>query len=99
MSSRRIGRIALSIALGGLLFRSAAAAQGLTGSLIGTVTDGGGLVLPSAAVRVSSPALLGGPITVGTNEKGQLRFAALPPGLYALDIQYPGFASFHEDGI
>ena len=99
MPSRRIGWIALSIAVASLLFQSAAAAQGLTGSLIGTVTDGGGLVLPSAAVRVSSPALLGGSITVAANEKGQLRFAALPPGLYALDIEYPGFTSFHEDGI
>jgi Carboxypeptidase regulatory-like domain len=59
-----------------------AAAQGLTGALIGTVKDAQGGVLPGAIVRVSSPALIGGPETLTTNEKGQLRFPALPPGQY-----------------
>jgi hypothetical protein len=97
--SRRAGRIAVFIAATSVLLEAALAAQGLTGALIGTVTDASGLVLPSATVRVTSPALLGGPVTVATNEKGQLRFVALPPGLYALDIEYPGFTPFHEDGI
>src|SRR5262245_38187086 len=77
----------------------AAAAQGLTGALIGTVKDAQGGVLPGAAVRVSSPALIGGPASLTTNEKGQLRFPALPPGAYAIDIELPGFATYHEDDI
>ena len=76
-----------------------AAAQGLTGALIGTVKDAQGGVLPGAVVRVSSPALIGGQATVTTNEKGQLRFPALPPGPYALDIQMQGFATLHEEDI
>ena len=75
------------------------AAQGLTGALIGTVKDAQGGVLPGAVVRVSSPALIGGPATVTTNEKGQLRFPALPPGLYVLDIELQGFATLHEEDI
>ena len=63
-----------------------ATAQGLMGALIGTVKDAQGGVLPGAVVRVSSPVLIGGPETLTTNEKGQLRFPALPPGKYALDI-------------
>ncbi len=63
-----------------------APAQGLTGALIGTVKDAQGGVLAGAVVRVSSPALIGGPATLTTNEKGQLRFPALPPGSYVLDI-------------
>jgi len=76
-----------------------AAAQGLTGALIGTVRDAQGGVLPGAVVRVSSPALIGGPETLITNEKGQLRFPALPPGQYVLDIEAPGFAPYHEEHI
>jgi TonB dependent receptor-like, beta-barrel/Carboxypeptidase regulatory-like domain len=76
-----------------------AAAQGLTGALIGTVRDAQGGVLQGAAVRVSSPALIGGPATQTTNEKGQLRFPGLPPGVYALDIEMPGFASLREEEI
>ena len=74
-------------------------AQGLTGALIGTVRDAQGGVLPGAAVRVNSPALIGGPATMTTNEKGQLRFPALPPGPYVLDIEMPGFATLHEEDI
>src|SRR6266540_3712010 len=76
-----------------------AAAQMLTGALIGTVKDAQGGVLPGAVVRVSSPALIGGPMTLSTNEKGQLRFPALPPGPYVLDIALEGFASYHEEDI
>jgi TonB-dependent receptor-like protein/carboxypeptidase family protein len=76
-----------------------AAAQGLTGALIGTIKDTQGAVLPRAVVRVSSPALIGGVETVTTNEKGQLRFPALPPGDYALDIEVQGFKAYHEDNI
>lgn len=51
-------------------------AQALTGTLIGTVQDEQGGVVPGAMVRVSSRALIGGPAAAPTNEKGQLRFQA-----------------------
>ena len=76
-----------------------ASGQGLTGALIGTAKDTQGGVLPGALVRVSSPALIGGPSTLTTNEKGQLRFQMLPPGEYVLDVELPGFASLHEEHI
>ena len=75
------------------------AGQALTGTLIGSVKDAQGGVLPGSVVRVSSPSLLGGPATLTTNEKGQLRFQALAPGLYVLDIEKPGFSAYHEEGI
>ena len=75
-----------------------AVAQGLTGALIGTVKDAQGGVLPGAVVRVSSPALIGGPATLTTNEKGQLRFPALPPGPYVLDIESPGIRDLSRRG-
>ena len=63
------------------------------------VRDAEGGVLAGAAVRVTSPALIGGVQTLTTNEKGQLRFPVLPPGRYGLDIEYSGFAAYHEEDI
>jgi hypothetical protein len=76
-----------------------AGAQLLTGALIGTVQDAQAEVLRDASVRLSSPALIGGPQTMTTNDRGQLRFPALPPGTYALTVEAPGFSTYHEEGI
>src|SRR5258708_24406489 len=69
----------------------------MTGALIGTVKDTQGGVVPGALVRVSSPALIGGSATLTTNEKGQWRFPALPPGLYTLDVELQRFAPFRSE--
>jgi len=82
-----------------ILLPRVAAAQGLTGALIGSVKDGQGGVLPGSLVRVTSPALIRRELTMTTNEKGQLRFPVLPPGSYALDIETAGFATYHEEDI
>src|SRR6185295_7104443 len=80
-----------------ILLPRIAVAQGLTGTLLGSVKDGQGGVLAGALVRVTSPALIGRELTTTTNEKGQLRFPVLPPGSYALDIEIAGFATYHEE--
>jgi hypothetical protein len=79
-----------------LVFSQPVMAQGLTGALIGTVKDSQGGVLTGAVVRLSSPALIGGPQALTTDQKGQMRFPALPPGDYTLDIQLQGFAGYQE---
>ena len=89
----------LIVAAACVLLPQLAGAQGLTGALIGTVKDAQGGVLAGAIVRVTSPALMGGPATVTTNEKGQLRFPALPPGAYVLDVEFQGFTTYHEEDI
>ena len=76
-----------------------AAAQDVTGALIATVEDSQGAALPGATVRVSSPALIGGPQLSVTNARGQLRFPALPPGMYAIDVEFKGFRQHREEGI
>jgi hypothetical protein len=80
-------------------FAPQATAQELTGVLIATVKDTQGGALPGAVLRISSPALLGGPATRITNDKGQLRFLALPPGAYAIDVELSGFTAYREAGI
>jgi hypothetical protein len=92
-------RLVLILTAGGFLMASTGGAQGLTGALIGTVTDAQGGVLPGAVVRAVSPALIGGPLSMTTNAKGQLRFPALPPGSYTLEVEMAGFAAYRESGI
>jgi hypothetical protein len=76
-----------------------AAAQGVTGALIGTVRDAQGGVVPGAIVSITSPAMIGGPRTLTTDESGQLRFPTLPPGSYVMSIALQGFASYREEDI
>ncbi len=82
-----------------LLLPRIASAQGLTGTLIGTVKDEQGGVLPGALATIESPALIGGPASVAANGSGQIRFQALPPGQYRLDVAQPGFANHREENV
>lgn len=75
------------------------AAQITTGSLIGTVTDETGGVLPGVAVTLSGTTLLGGPQTEVTNVGGQYRFERLPPGVYAVRFELVGFKSIERRDI
>ena len=50
-------------------------------------------------MRVTSPALIGGPATQPTDDRGQLRFPALPPGAYVLDVTCQGFTARHEEDV
>ena len=89
---------------GGLAFACVMApwltvAQGLTGALIGTVTDQAGGVIAGAIVRITSPALIGGELTTRTDERGQLRFPSVPPGTYGLEIVFEGFRPYRDADI
>jgi hypothetical protein len=98
----RIRRPGTALSLGLLAFvllHGVAAAQGLTGALIGTVKDDQGGVLAGAVVRLRSPVLIGESTMQTTNVGGQLRFPSLPPGLYELEVTMPGFAPLHEEDI
>jgi TonB-dependent receptor-like protein/carboxypeptidase family protein len=92
-------RVLLFAAAAFVLLPGVIAAQGLTGAIVGTVRDAQGGVIAGATARVRSSALIGGPVTQRTSEKGQLRFLALPPGLYVLDVEFQGFAPFHDEDI
>jgi hypothetical protein len=76
-----------------------ATAQVTTGTLLGTVRDESGGVLPGAAVSITSPALIGGPRETVTAESGSFRFPNLSPGLYNLAVRMPGFSNYNEEGL
>ena len=67
--------------------------------LIGTVKDAQGAVIAGAAVRVESTALIGGRADTKTDEKGQLRFAALPIGDYTVTVESPGFTAYRVPDV
>jgi TonB family protein len=68
-----------------------ASAQGRAdGILTGTVSDATGAVVPGVAVTVS-----GGQVEFQTvtDQVGRYQFATLPPGLYSVSAQLPGFSN------
>lgn len=60
-----------------------------TGSLSGRISDTAGLALPGVTVEASSDVLPGPRVTV-TDETGEYRLPALPPGNYTLTFQLSG---------
>src|SRR5688572_17211251 len=70
----RIGRAALILMVCVTLQLAATAhAQLVTGTIIGTVTDESGAVLPGVTATIESPALPGGPQSGVTDGQGRYR--------------------------
>lgn len=82
------------LALGG-----SAAAQILTGSIIGTVKDETGALLPGATAVVTSPALISKTQETTTDMDGFYRFPALPPGEYLVTLSLEGFATIQHGPV
>src|SRR5438309_262906 len=82
-----------------LALSSAAGAQVVTGSIVGTVRDESGAVLPGVTVTLTSPVLPTGPATFVTNEQGDYRFTNLRPGSYTLKTSLDGFSEYEESGL
>jgi len=74
-----------------LLLAATALAQ-TTASIQGTVTDQSGAAVANAKVTVKNTAL-GIERTTQTNSTGAYEIPALPPGIYSVQVQQPGFES------
>ena len=68
-------------------------------SIVGTVRDASGAVLPGVNVEASSPALIEKVRTVVTNSTGQYAVQDLRPGTYTVTFTLPGFTPVKRDGI
>ena len=86
-------------ALGLVLGASAAFGQLITGTILGTVTDDQGGVLPGATVTISSEQLPGGPQMATSDGSGRFRFPNLPPSDYTLRVELSGFGTYVEEGM
>jgi carboxypeptidase family protein/TonB-dependent receptor-like protein len=91
--------VLILLVVGATLQPFAADGQGLNGALVGTVKDEQGAAISGASVRLTSRALIGGPLTTTTDQRGQLRFPVLVPGSYVIDVEQPGFARYHEEDV
>ncbi|MGH9632433.1 MAG: carboxypeptidase regulatory-like domain-containing protein [Bryobacteraceae bacterium] len=81
-----------------LLLPSIAWSQAVSATLLGTVTDASGAVVPNAAVTATDIAT-GVPRRATTNQEGIYTIPYLPPGTYRVEIEAAGFKKFLRDNI
>jgi hypothetical protein len=81
-----------------LTLSSLCLAQETTGSLLGTVKDSSGALIPGAKVTVATPTLVGTKTFV-TDGKGYYHFENLPPGTYTITVAAPGFSTRKQEGV
>jgi hypothetical protein len=97
MGIKRIGvRGAALAAL--LLLPGVGHAQSTHGSIVGTVTDESGAVVPGAAITVTN-AGTNTARTVVTNEAGYYEVLALVPGTYRVHSELIGFGPLRREGV
>jgi len=73
-------------------------AQNITGSIVGTVNDSSGAILPNATVTITNIAS-GLKRTVPTDDAGNYQVLSLPRGEYSVDIDAKGFKHFTRTPI
>src|SRR5260370_29504776 len=73
-----------------LLASSTIRGQAVNATLLGTVTDTTGAVVAVAKVKITE-TLTGASRTSVTNESGNYEFPSIPPGLYEVLVENPGF--------
>ncbi|HVZ20755.1 MAG TPA: carboxypeptidase regulatory-like domain-containing protein [Vicinamibacterales bacterium] len=81
-----------------VLAPSLASAQA-TASIVGTVKDASGAVLPGVTVEASSPALIEKTRTAVTNGAGQYSIVDLVAGTYTVSFTLSGFSTIKREGI
>lgn len=73
-------------------------AQALKGTLLGTITDSSGAVVPGVTIQINETATSFARTTV-SNESGNYVFANLDPGLYRVEAMLPGFKKAVREGV
>jgi hypothetical protein len=73
-------------------------AQSTTGSIVGTVTDSTGSVIPNAAVTLTNNAT-GDRRTAITADSGDYQLLSLPPGQYTFAVDAQGFRRYVHNPV
>ena len=68
-------------------------------SIVGTVRDSSGAVLPGVTVEAASPALIEKVRTTITDTSGQYRIEQLRSGVYSVTYSLSGFQTVRRDGV
>ncbi len=80
------------------MFSIGAHAQAVNATVLGTVNDTSGAVVPNANVSITE-AGTGFTRTTTTNSSGNYVFPNLPPGVYGVEVQAPGFKKEDRPGL
>ena len=89
----RIALLSMSLAI--VVSSGGASAQGTSGSIIGTVSDTSGAVIPGATVVINNP-VSGYTRTVTVDPAGNFQFFNVPLNPYSLTVTNAGFQSFNK---
>ncbi len=89
----RLAAVALLLLLVCGFWAQPAAAQVLYGSVVGTVTDPSGAIIPNAKVAITSKEN-GQSRDDAADESGRYSFVNVLPGVYTLKVQATGFRTF-----
>jgi len=91
----RLSPAKAGVLLGLILFPAGALAQSTLGTIMGTVTDASGAVVPKATIKAintdentSRTAL--------ANANGDYEFVNTKPGRYKVEVSAAGFQDFHQ---
>jgi outer membrane receptor protein involved in Fe transport len=73
-------------------------AQGLNGTIVGTLTDQAGANVPNATITLSNDAT-GFRRTAVSSDSGQYVAYSIPTGIYTLTVAQPGFETLVRTGV
>ncbi|SEG37160.1 Carboxypeptidase regulatory-like domain-containing protein [Bryocella elongata] len=73
-------------------------AQGITGTITGTVSDPSGAAVPGATVTITQPTT-NTVHTITTSDNGSFTLTQLPPGDYIVKVDHAGFQSYRQTGV
>ncbi len=81
-----------TVAVFGLFLCNLVSAQEITGTIIGTVRDGSGAVVPNASVTISDPSKNNIVVrNVTANDNGEFSAPNLQSGIYQVTVEAPNF--------
>src|SRR5579859_1083948 len=81
-----------------MILPSLATGQQVTGSITGSVVDASGSAIAGAAVRLVSEGTAAVRASAADTE-GNFVFTAIPPGIYTVSAEHPGFKKFQKQRI
>jgi len=84
--------------LGVLFFAAMLSAQGVNGSIAGSVSDSSGSAVAGATVKLISETT-GASQTETANTEGNFVFTAVLPGTYTVGIEHAGFKKFQKEHV
>jgi subtilisin-like proprotein convertase family protein len=74
-------------------------AQEITGSIVGTVTDTSGAIVPGATITITDPAKRVVVRTIVTGDDGTFSAPQLPAAVYEVVVEAPNFKKHVETGV